>query len=236
VAADAVTMRVQLGAIVGLLALALSLGAARAEPSEAAKALVGTWEISNADRDKTCTITFKADAGAGDTFKLDLDTACVPNLPMLKNVTLWTIGPGDTVQLLDARGRVLVEFSELENRMYNTERPNEGVFFMQPPGQAGPPERSAEQMMGDWNIVRGANKPICALTLTGTPANLDYVLVIKPGCDPLITRFGPTAWAMDRGELLLKSPRGLNWRFEAEDDNRWQRVPETPDPVILVRP
>ena len=228
-------MRCGVLVIAGLLALRAAIGEVRAEPGDVAKAMVGTWEISNADRDKICTITFKADP-AGSAFKLDLDEACIPNLPMMKGVALWKISADDAVQLLDARGRTLVEFNELENRMYNTERPNEGVFFMQPPGQAGPPERSAEQLMGDWNIVRGANKPICGLTLSGTPANLDYVLIVKPGCDQLITRFGPTAWQMDRGELLLKSPRGLNWRFEAEDDNKWQRVPESADPIFLVRP
>jgi hypothetical protein len=41
---------------------------------------------------------------------------------------------------------------------------------------------------------------------------------------------------MDRGELLLKSPQGRTWRFAEGDDNKWQRVPETADPVMLVRP
>ena len=30
--------------------------------SEAAKAMVGSWELANADRDKRCTITFRVDA------------------------------------------------------------------------------------------------------------------------------------------------------------------------------
>jgi len=227
-------MRVSLIAAGALLALCLCRDAS-AQTSDAVKALIGTWEISNADRDKTCTITFKGDA-AGSAFKLELDKACVPNLPMMKDVTLWKIGQDDSVQLLDTRGRMLVEFTEVENNMYNTQRPNEGVFFLQPPGQAGPPARTVEEMMGDWNIVRAANKPICGVTLLNTPTGLDYVLKVKPGCDAFVTRFGPTAWAMDRGELLLKSPRGINWRFAEGDDNKWQRVPESADPLILVRP
>jgi protease inhibitor Inh len=227
-------IRVSLIAVCALLALGLRDNGPRAQTGDAAKSLIGTWEISNADRDKTCTITFKGDA-AGTAFKLELDKACVPNLPMMKDVSLWKIGPEDAVQLLDARGRILVEFTEVENNMYNTERPNEGVFFLQPPGQAGPPARTVEEMMGDWNIVRG-NKPICGVTLSNTPTGLDYVLKVKPGCDAFVTRFGPAAWAMDRSELLLKSPRGINWRFEEGDDNKWQRVPESADPLLLVRP
>jgi hypothetical protein len=74
------------------------------------------------------------------------------------------------------------------------------------------------------------------LTLTSTAASGDYfTLRVKPGCDAFVARFGPTTWRMDRGELILSSPRGQSWRFEENDVNTWQRIPETPDPVLLVR-
>jgi len=229
-------MRLYLMTFLTLLALCASGGAVRAQTDDPVKAMVGSWEISNADRDKICIVALKADAAAG-AYKLDFDRACVPNLPMMKDVVLWKIGADDSVQLLDARGRTLVEFTEVESGMYETERPGEGVFFLQTPAAAGPPQRTADQMTGEWTMVRGANKPICSLTLSNNATALDdFVLVIKPGCDVFVTRFGPTTWQMDRGELLLKSPRGQTWRFGEGDDNKWQRVPETADPVILVRP
>jgi Protease inhibitor Inh len=221
-----------------ILAVCLSAGAASAQVSDAVKAMVGSWEISNADRDKVCIVAFKADVAAG-AFKLDFDRACVPNLPMMKDVVLWKIGSEDQVQLLDAKGRTIAEFTEVESGMYETERPGEGVFFLQTPAAAGPPARTAAEMTGDWTMMRGGNKPICTLSLTNTTTALDdFVLKINPGCDVFVTRFGPTTWQMDRGELLLKSPRGQTWRFEEDDDNshKWERVPESADPVILVRP
>jgi hypothetical protein len=210
---------------------------APAPTTDPVKAMAGPWEISNADRDKICIVMLKADA-AGGAFKLEFDkAACVPNLPMMKNVVLWKIGADDAVQLLDGKGNALVEFSEVESGMYETERPGEGVFFLQTPAAAGPPQRTADQMVGDWTMVRGGSKPICTLTLSNTATALDdFVLKINPGCDVLVTRFGPTTWQMDRGELLLKSPQGRTWRFAEGDDNKWQRVPETADPVMLVRP
>jgi hypothetical protein len=51
-----------------------------------------------------------------------------------------------------------------------------------------------------------------------------------------VTRFAPTAWQMDRGELLLKNARGQTWRFEESDAATWSRVPETAEPLLLVRP
>jgi hypothetical protein len=229
-------MRIAAIAVTMLIAVCAAAGTAHAEISDAAKPLVGDWEISNADHDKTCIVTFKADA-IGSAYKVDFDKACVPNLPMLKDVASWNVGANDTVQLFDGKGRTAVEFSLVENGMYNTERPGEGVFFLQAPGTAPAPAHTADEMVGDWTITRGDNKPLCALTLSNTPVGPDaFALAVKPGCDAFVTRFGPTTWGMDRGELLLKSPRGINWRFEQNDDDKWQRVPETPDPVLLVRP
>jgi hypothetical protein len=51
----------------------------------------------------------------------------------------------------------------------------------------------------------------------------------------LVTRFAPVVWRIKQGELVLLSQRGESWRFEENDANTWQRVPETPDPILLVR-
>src|SRR5439155_485275 len=66
------------------------------EPTDAAKEMVGAWEISNAPRDKTCPVSFKLDPGAGG-FKLELDEACGAAFPALKDVVVWTLGPNDNV-------------------------------------------------------------------------------------------------------------------------------------------
>ena len=58
-----------------LLAVAVGGGNARAQPSpsvlEAAKEMVGGWELSNADHDRRCTVTFSTDTAPGG-FKLAL--------------------------------------------------------------------------------------------------------------------------------------------------------------------
>ncbi len=55
------------------------------------------------------------------------------------------------------------------------------------------------------------------------------------GCDALVTRFGPAAWYMDHGELVLRSKGGQFWRFEESDPTNWSRVPEGREPISLVR-
>ncbi|HVX91950.1 MAG TPA: AprI/Inh family metalloprotease inhibitor [Xanthobacteraceae bacterium] len=224
----------------GLLALlvlaATSAPASAQSPSnEAVRAVLGTWEISNADRDRTCTVTFK-DENVRGGLKLELDQPCAANFPRMKDVIAWGIGTNDALRLLDRQGKAVLEFTEVESGMYEAEQPGEGIYFMQTPADAaGPPEQTADQMLGTWSLAREAGKPICTLTLTNTARGNDLLLELKPGCDESITRFGPFTWAMDRGELLLKSARGLTWRFEEADSATWQRVPESVNPLRLTR-
>ena len=209
---------------------------AQAPLSDEAKAMAGgSWELSNADRDKRCMIAFKtAPAAAG--MKLDFDKACAEAFPFIKDIAGWSIAENDFLRLLDARGKSVLEFSEVETGMYEAPRPGEGILFIQAAAALGPPPKEAEQMIGDWGVVRRAGNPICTLTLANTAAGPDLALKLKPGCDAFVTRFAPTAWQMDRGELLLKNARGQTWRFEESDAATWSRVPETAEPLLLVRP
>jgi len=201
--------------------------------NDAAKALLGAWEISNADRDRTCGVVFRGEAVPGG-LKLDLDPACATAFPATKDIAAWVLTPDGELRLLDAAGRPVLELTEVESGIYDGFRPGEGRYVLQ--NNAVAPAVKADDLFGDWGIARGTGKPICMLTLTNAAASGDYyVLRLKPGCDTLVTRFAPTTWRLDRGDLVLSSARGQSWRFEQNDSNTWQRIPETPDPVLLVR-
>jgi len=204
--------------------------------TEAFKAMIGKWEISNADHDRSCALTFRANP-SGNVFKLDLDKDCPVQMPELKDVVSWTIGGLDLVRLLDGKGKPVMEFTEVESGMYEAQRPGEGIFFMQNAAVAASPVGlAADQMAGDWGVVRGSGKTVCTITLTNAAAGQDsFALKLKPGCDALVTRFGPAAWYMDHGELVLRSKGGQFWRFEESDPTNWQRVPEGREPISLVR-
>ena len=205
--------------------------------TDGARAMVGSWEFSNADRDKICTIAFKADAGSVG-MKLDFDRACAGVFPFVREIVGWTLAENDFLRLLNEQGSSVLEFSEVESGVYEAPRPGEGILFIQTAAAAGsaPVMRTAEQMSGEWTVMRGQDKPVCVLTLSSTAAGSDFAVRVRPPCDPFITRFGPAVWQIDRGELLLKSPRGQTWRFEeTSDPTTWQRVPEGAEPVLLVR-
>src|SRR5499426_4407903 len=229
-------------AILGLLAALGPLAgspAAQAQ-SDAAKAMVGAWELSNADRDRTCTVNFKLGPSSA-SYPIELDSKCQSVFPAIRGIAAWTFGRNDNLLLVDAAGKQVLELLEVEAGMYEGLRPNEGRYFLQNAAVAAASrDRPADDLFGEWAFVRGAGpnpgKPICAVTLANEAADAEnFKVVPKPGCDQQITRFGPVAWRMDRGQLVVQSGKGEIWRFEENDPTTWDRIPERNQPLSLVR-
>jgi hypothetical protein len=216
-----------------LCATGAALAQAPATPGDSAKAMIGTWEFSNAERDKICTVTFKDDP-APVGFKLEFDKNCVVLFPLVSGVVGWNFPENDLLHLLDAQRRPLVEFSEVEDGIYEAPTPGVGVLFLQNPASAGVPSKPPEQVAGNWTIMR-AGKPLCQLTLAADPVEDGMAVKIKPGCDPAVARLNLTQWKIDGDELMLVPARGGAWRFEEADANSWRRVPEAANPYSLVR-
>src|SRR5258707_6892706 len=170
-------------ASLAVIALAFSAAGAGAQAaSDAAKEMVGAWEISNAARDKTCPVTFKLEPAAGG-FKLDLVEACGSAFPSLKDVVIWTMGPNDAVQLLNSKGAVVLDFMEVESHMYEAERKGEGLFFMSTKAAIQAATVTPEQVFGKWALFKEFDNPLCKLTLSSDSAGGEnYKIAIKPRC------------------------------------------------------
>lgn len=205
---------------------------ARSGAEDPVNAMLGAWEFSDADHNRICRFNFRGEAASGGR-RLDVDKACSSLFPSTKDISAWALNNYGDLSLLNARGEAVIELAEVENGMYDGFTPGEGRYVLQ--SAAAAPVHSAEDMVGDWAITRGAGKPICALTLANSPAAGALALRLKAGCDSLITRFNPNAWRMDQGELVLLSARGQTWQFEETEPDTWQRVPESADPILLVR-
>ncbi len=225
-------------AIVALALLLVPLGGgstapAPAGPSEAAKAMVGKWEFSNADRDKVCNIVFRAEPAAVG-MKVEFDHACYAFFPFIKEVVGWRLNDNDFLRLLNAKGKSVLEFSEVESKMFEAPRPGEGILFIQT-AAAILPDIKPEQLNGDWTLLRTSGRVLCTLTLSSDAIGEGFALKLNPGCDPSVTRFAPVSWRIDRGGLLFASAAGVTWLFEADDIANWHRIPQTADPVLLTR-
>jgi hypothetical protein len=199
------------------------------------KEMPGQWELSTTERSKTCVVTMKGDAAA-QGFKLELEPACKTALPFTKDIVAWSIKGLDIVRLQDATGDSVIDFTEVEAGIFEGLRQGEGVYILQDLAAARSMAKSMDQMIGDWSMVRGDGQPVCALTLTNTEADPDnFQVFLKPKCDPAIAQFNPTQWRLERGQIVLLSKSGETWQFEADDNAQWRRVPDTADPLIMLR-
>ncbi len=201
---------------------------------DAAKAVAGSWEMSNAERDRSCVLTLRGGVGSAAS-TVAWDAKCPEAFPFSRNVVSWSVGARESIVLLDAGGRTVIELSEVEGGLYEGERPGEGLVFLQS-SAGGAAERKPEEFAGEWVFMRPAGKPLCRVTLTTTPAAQDaFTLAVRPGCDALVARFRPVAWRYDRGQLVVIPAQGDVWRFEEGEPNTWSRIPESRQPLRLVK-
>ena len=206
------------------------------EPAGAAapRTMPGSWEFSNADREKTCMITFRNDAAKVGK-RVEFDAKCAALFPFISEIVGWRLNDNDFLRLLNAQGNAVLEFSEVESGIFEAPKPGEGILFIQNPTDLGPAPKTADQMKGDWNIIRRTGRPLCTLTLSDTAAGEEFAVRLQPACDKTVTAFGPTTWQMDRGEIVLRAANGQSWRFEEAEDSKWQRIPQTANPLLMVR-
>jgi hypothetical protein len=199
------------------------------------KDMIGQWELATTERSKTCVVTLKGDA-APQGLKLELEPGCAKTLPFAKDIVAWSVKGLDIVRLQDASGQPVIDFTEVESGIFEGVRQNEGVYILQNLAAARSLAKSMDQMIGDWAMVRGNGQAICGLTLTNTDAGQDnFQVFLKPKCDAAIVTFAPTRWRLEHGQMLLMSDKGEIWQFEADDNAQWRLVPDSTDPLIMMR-
>ena len=199
------------------------------------KEMIGQWELATTERSKTCVVTLKGD-GTAQGLKLELEPSCAAALPFTKDITAWNVKGLDIVRLQNAAGEPVIDFTEVESGIFEGVRSGEGVYILQNLAAARSLAKSMDQMIGDWSMVRGNGQAICGLTLTNNEATKDnFQVFLKPKCDPAVSAFAPTQWRLEHGQMLLMSDTGETWQFEADDNAQWRKVPDSADPLIMLR-
>jgi protease inhibitor Inh len=230
-------MTLRSGIVLAALLTLAAISPARAQRDAAAlkKDMAGQWELATTDRSKTCVVTLKPDSTA-QGLKLELEPGCATALPFTKDITAWNIRGLDIVRLQDTAGEAVIDFTEVETGIFEGLRQNEGVYILQNLAAARSLAKSMDQMIGDWSMVRGNGQAICGLVLTNTEADQDnFQVFLKPKCDAAVAAFAPTQWRLDHGQMLLMSKAGETWQFEADDNAQWRKVPDSADPLIMLR-
>jgi hypothetical protein len=230
-------MALRLGIVLAALVALAAVSPARAQRDAAAlkKDMIGQWELATTERSKTCVVTLKPDS-TPQGLKLELEPSCAAALPFTKDITGWNVRGLDIVRLQDATGEAVIDFTEVETGIFEGLRQGEGVYILQNLAAARSLAKSMDQMIGDWSMVRGNGQAICGLTLTNTEAGQDnFQVFVKPKCDAAVAAFAPTQWRLEHGQMLLMSQSGETWQFEADDNAQWRKVPDSADPLIMLR-
>ncbi len=221
-----------------LIALLSSVAGVPAVAQDAAglkKAMIGQWELATTERSKTCVVTLKPDAAPRGQ-KLELEPGCAAALPFTKDIAGWNVKGLDIVSFQAANGEAVIDFTEVEAGIFEGLRQGEGVYILQNLAAARSLAKSMDQMIGDWAMVRGNGATICSLVLTNNDAGHDnFQVFVKPKCDAAIAAFAPSQWRLEHGQMMLMSDRGETWRFEADDNAQWRLVPDSANPLIMLR-
>ncbi len=228
-------MKRSLPMLIALLSSVASVPAVAQDAAGLKKAMIGQWELATTERSKTCVVTLKPDAAPRGQ-KLELEPSCAAALPFTKDIAGWNVKGLDIVSLQAANGEAVIDFTEVEAGIFEGLRQGEGVYILQNLAAARSLAKSMDQMIGDWAMVRGNGATICSLVLTNNDAGHDnFQVFVKPKCDPMIAAFAPSQWRLEHGQMMLMSDRGETWRFEADDNAQWRLVPDSANPLIMLR-
>src|SRR5690348_8194945 len=97
----------------------------RANVDDAAAAMIGTWEFSNADRNKVCRFTFRSETTAGGR-RIEIDKNCPSLFPSTKDISGWALDNYGDLRLIDKQGDAVIELTQVESGMYDGFSPGEG--------------------------------------------------------------------------------------------------------------
>lgn len=213
--------------------------AAKVDPALRAQAeqAAGAFVLSSADGQRKCPLTLKTEPVANG-FALAFDAGACAGIGFMPQAAAWTPDSSGAIRLLNAQGRLVVEFGQATAGNYEALREGDGVYFLASP--AASEDAAAvrvEEMLGDWDLARVAGTPICHVVfLEEAIGNGGHKLQLGTPCDSAITQFGPVSWSIEGGNVLMASGSGgTPLRFARQEDGGWAKVPERGRPLLLLR-
>ena len=121
------------------------------EPNDAARALVGVWELSNPGPRPQMPAHLPARPGAARTRADASRAACAIAFPDLRATAAWQLARDDSLRLVDKQGTMLLELNEVEAGMYET-TPSHTHYFLQTLAAINK-ERITDDLFGEWQFT-----------------------------------------------------------------------------------
>lgn len=205
---------------------------------EAAARIAAPFRLASADGSRSCAMALRTET-AGTGLALEFDRSACAVIGFVGQVVAWLPDPSGSIRLINAQGRTVLEFTEATGGSYEALREGEGVFFLTNPATADTAELRTEEVVGEWDLARQAGTPpVCRWSLLDAPARGGgFRLSVAAGCDAALLRFGPSAWDIEGGNILIRGEGGASViRFARQEDGGWARTPERGRPLLMIRP
>ena len=139
------------------------------------------------------------------------------------------------MRLLDSKGAVILDFTEVESHMYEAERKGEGLFFMRTQAAIKAATVTPEQLFGEWTLlqeIREAALQAHALQRLGRRGS--YRITVKPGCDAAIAGLGLATWRLESTSCCSSAAAGPGASRKATPAPG-NAFPPSADPMVLMR-
>lgn len=203
-----------------------------------AKSLASNYELASGSGDRKCAITLEPRPSGPGFFLAYNKSECTPLFGFLSETVAWLPGVAGSIRFVNGARRTVAEFTEGVGGQYEALRDGDGVYFLSNLQMVEPVEvPKVAELLGDWNLARPGGGSICTLTFTEQQVREEvYTVTVKPGCDQTIARFAPVVWFLDRGDIVLLSAKDERFRFGRQQEGGWAKVPDTPRPLVMVRP
>ena len=242
-------------------AFILGAGPASSAPPVAAmtldgpEAAIGQWELSLSTGSNSCRLALRGEQVHGGFF-VGMPPGCRRALPVLSSVVAWTL-PGDNhLDLADAYGKPLLDFTVSEGRLAAAGPQGETYLLtfvagapaprsnspaaeasapaaQQTAAKAAPPHailRPAD-VAGRYAVLREAGRDTgCMVTL-----DISSKAFLSPACrDQGIVIFDPTAWRIVGGRLVLVARKGHTAQLDFQPDGTWLKDAKDKDAKSLT--
>ncbi|MGO9673730.1 MAG: AprI/Inh family metalloprotease inhibitor [Methylocella sp.] len=239
--------------------LALGLGAgprAAALTLDGPEAAVGQWELSLSTGPHSCRLALRGERVAGG-FYVGMPAGCRRALPVLSNVVAWIL-PGDNrLDLADAYGKPLLDFTVSDGARLAATGPQGETYRLTFVAGAPAPANLPAARLNDPAAPEIANARVAAPRVILRPADVAgrYAVLreagrdtgcmvtldssskafLAPACrDQGIVIFDPTAWRIVGGRLVLVARKGHTAQLDFQPDGTWLKDAKDKDAKSLT--
>ena len=222
--------------------------------------LIGAWDLELVGASRLCTVTFGTEAAATGR-QLRFPAICRRALPILSEVSNWSLAPNGRPRLNDAAGKPVISFEETGADKRLQGKGSDGKqYSLDPKGYPRtarnvPPTRSEaaaqaaqrptaidpasapapETLPGRYMLMRQQNREACRLTLAPGPvaASGSAPATFEGSCgDTGLAIFDPAGWRYAAGRLTLVARKGHGVDLVFEN-GQWRKDPAVGAPLLM---